>query len=223
MPRKVKVTEVPINENASYDDVVNSVTTDVEETPVVESTPTIETTAPIEETVPLKTVPEKKETAKGTCEGCGKTMTLKNLRYAHKSVCPANKKLDEQLPSETVETVEESSPPPPSKLKRTKTTVNDVKVEPEPKPVIPTEPVVMKAKSKPKAKPKTEQFVLDVEFDEQPQEEEKPKPKPKAKRTPKEPVQIKQQSVEENYIEPRKSRLLKKIELYDKLASQALQ
>lgn len=32
----------------------------------------------------------KKEAEKGTCERCGKTMTLKNLRYAHSKVCSDN-------------------------------------------------------------------------------------------------------------------------------------
>jgi len=110
MVRKIKTSEVKID-NVSYDAVVETVSK-VDETPVEEPTkpelvPDVGRQLKQEETVQNvldhvekeELVPDdgdqveqkpKKEAEKGTCERCGKTMTLKNLRYAHSKVCSDN-------------------------------------------------------------------------------------------------------------------------------------
>lgn len=112
MPRKIKTSEVKIDD-VSYDAVVETVTK-VDEAPTEEpSVGSQEMVAnvggQVEEMV--RNVPEqvedlvrnvaeqvekkpKKETEKGTCEKCGKTMTMKNLKYAHQAICSGNKDVE---------------------------------------------------------------------------------------------------------------------------------
>ena len=98
MKRKVlKVVDV----DATYNDALEVVDEDVGEGETVEP----ESSEPVEEgpddtiapetEAPAESETHKKEPAKGTCDGCGKTMTMKNLRYAHKLVCPALNPLPE--------------------------------------------------------------------------------------------------------------------------------
>jgi len=109
--RKINMVEVK-QDNISYEDVVESVTAPAsipeEETvpEIVEApTPPLETIPAPEESEPVKA---KKEVPMATCEGCGKTMTVKNLKYAHKFVCAK-----QEEPIETI--AEEAEPPSPKK------------------------------------------------------------------------------------------------------------
>ena len=82
---------------------------------------------------PAEAVRMKKGHPVGTCEGCGKTMTLKNLKCAHGLVCPAKTKQfvnDVLFESEVVMSV-----PIPPKLVRQVTHVEEESAEkPKPKP-----------------------------------------------------------------------------------------
>ena len=118
--RKVKVVEV-VQDDMKYDDVVETVTTPEPE-PEPEVVPEV-TPEVVPEIVPeavLETIPEvkpKKQVVMATCEGCGKEMTAKNLKYAHSLICPAlNVHVEEEVVEEEV--VEEKPKP---KLRRTKT------------------------------------------------------------------------------------------------------
>ena len=110
MVRKIKTSEVKID-NVSYDAVVETVSKvdepTVEEPAKQETVPDVGEQLETEKLVGnvAEMVPDvgrhvekeelveqkpKKEAEKGTCERCGKTMTLKNLRYAHSKVCSDN-------------------------------------------------------------------------------------------------------------------------------------
>ena len=94
MVRKSKTSEVNIDD-VSYDAIVETVSKE-EEKP--EEPPTEQKEEPeVTPEIPFEPKP-KKEAAKGVCEGCGKEMTLKNLRYAHKFVCAGLNKVEEPLP-----------------------------------------------------------------------------------------------------------------------------
>lgn len=121
MPRKIKTSEVKIDD-VSYDAVVETVTK-VDEAPTEEPSvgsqemvanvggQVEEMVRNVPEQVLVRNVPEqvedlvrnvaeqvekkpKKETEKGTCEKCGKTMTMKNLKYAHQAICSGNKDVE---------------------------------------------------------------------------------------------------------------------------------
>ena len=121
--RKINMVEVK-QDNISYEDVVESVTAPAsipeEETvpEIVEApTPPLETIPAPEESEPVKA---KKEVPMATCEGCGKTMTVKNLKYAHKFVCAKQEE-------HNVTIVEEAEPPSPKKkLPKKKVKVTEV-------------------------------------------------------------------------------------------------
>jgi hypothetical protein len=83
----------------------------------------------------------KKGHPTGTCEACGKTMTLKNLKYAHHLVCPAKTK---QFVSDvSFESEEVMSVPIPPKLERQITHVEEESAEkPKPKPKAKRQPRV---------------------------------------------------------------------------------
>lgn len=154
MVKKIKVS--PISDDTCYSEVVDAVAeNEAAVEPAVEAVeqpieqtpePVMETTEPVVET---QTKP-KKEAAKGTCENCGKTMTLKNLRYSHSLICKAKPVNSE---SETVE-------PIPEKPKL----VRSVTVHPEPEEVKPEEvkPVEVKPKE---VKPKVKKIKVQNEFE----------------------------------------------------------
>ena len=138
----------------------------------------------------------KKSQPMGTCDACGKTMTMKNLKYAHKFICSAMKPADVpavevlELSSSGEEEAPVTPPKPKAKARAVKKAVV-VTAEPEvnnlPKKTIEKKP-------KPPA--------------------EKPKPKPKAKSVAKpEPEQL---------VPMRKPRAIVRAEHYAKLASHAL-
>ena len=134
MVKKIKVG--PISDDACYIEVVDAVNeNETANEPAVEEVeqPTEKPTESNEQTPePVTETKPKKEAAKGTCENCGKTMTLKNLRYSHHLICPAN---NNKVESETV--VE----PIPEKPKL----VRSVTIEPKHEEV---EPVEVKPKVK---------------------------------------------------------------------------
>ena len=53
-------------------------------------------------------VKPKRRAAQGACEWCGKTMTLKSLRYSHVAVCP---KRPRETHDEVTEPIVEEAPP----------------------------------------------------------------------------------------------------------------
>ena len=195
MVRKIKTSEVKID-NVSYDAVVETVSKvdepTVEEPAKHETEPDVgqrpETESPVtnagdlpptvgqqfekEELVPndgeqVEQKP-KKEAEKGTCEICGKTMTLKNLKYAHSKVCSVN--IDEvkedipkpalvravsALPPEENKTPKKAAKPKTVKVTNLETIVEVPTVQRKPRQtrpkkvpesviVPPSEPVVMK-------------------------------------------------------------------------------
>ena len=100
MPRKVKVAnlsgEVPVvNETveAKVDEPINEVKVEAVPEPVVETVVEAvveqEVETKVEPVVETKEEPKKQkaEQQMATCELCGKTMLVKNLKYAHPKVC----------------------------------------------------------------------------------------------------------------------------------------
>ena len=92
MPRKVQVGnlsgDVPIvNETveAKVDEPANEVKVEQLAEPVVE--PIVETKVEPVVVEPTQSKKSKVEQETGTCELCGKTMLVKNLKYAHPKVC----------------------------------------------------------------------------------------------------------------------------------------
>ena len=141
--RQVKITEIK-EEAVSYDDVVSDIkpVEIVEESPVEEAVTIVSPSTEEEPPIPLKQV-----SAKGTCGGCGKTMTMKNLKYAHALICSArDTQPDEEVFEQTKPfiAVEESAP---TKLKRTKSFVPEEEVSvAEPEKVSKAEKTKVKAK-----------------------------------------------------------------------------
>lgn len=148
MPRKMKVVNVvDVVENAdnsepSYeavkDEVVESVT---EATEVAgdapNDVPTVEpSTDDGFETVKSK---NKKPVEMATCEYCGKSMTMKSLKYTHCLICPKRPNIPTIDCTGDINEVPEQAPPKP-KLQRSVTVVDE--------PVTPK----VKAKAKPRAK-----------------------------------------------------------------------
>ncbi len=131
MVKRIKISEVKV-EPESYEAAVQEIT-QVEE-PTSEKTK-VEEPPKVEETIePIEPVRMKKEHPTGTCEGCGKTMTLKNLKYAHHLVCPAKQK--QFVNDVSFESEEVMSVPIPPKLERQITHVEEESAEkPKPKPI----------------------------------------------------------------------------------------
>ncbi len=83
------------DDSVSYNDVVDAV---VEEPaaaePSAEAPPetVVESDASTEGPVVQEVIASraKKPAVMATCEACGKVMTAKNLKYAHKHICPAS-------------------------------------------------------------------------------------------------------------------------------------
>ena len=89
MVKRIRLSEVKV-EPESYEAAVQEVVQ--AEEPKIEETK-VEEPPKVEEAIdPIEPVRMKKGHPTGTCEGCGKTMTLKNLKYAHNLVCPAKTK-----------------------------------------------------------------------------------------------------------------------------------
>ena len=222
MPKKLKVVEIT-EEPLTYDDVVKDVETVVEEEPsssasIEEEPPTLKPTkpvktkkvssssTPIEEEPPtiepVEAVRMKKASPMGTCEGCGKTMTVKNLKYAHMFVCSAMQT-----------SVVDDTPPPMPKLERTTCVI----VEPSP---------VKKTTSKVKAEKSAETQPEKTKAKRQPEKSAEPQPdKPKAKRQPRksaEPLEHSLNDVHTAPIVPRKATAVLKAELYGNLVANAL-
>jgi len=112
-------------DDINYEDVVESVTAPIPEE--VEVVPEIveALSPPPSETIPVApevAAPEKskKEVPMATCEGCGKTMTLKNLKYAHKFIC-----LKAEEPEEVVEEPIAEEPKPKKRLANKKIVIAD--------------------------------------------------------------------------------------------------
>ena len=115
MVRKIKVVNVdmtiktdPIIEiqNENLKDVIEpEVIQPIEEALMIEEPVKVEELIKSEDEVIIdtNTIPEKKPVATGTCDLCGKTMLLKNLKYAHPKVCKS------RPPPPTL-----PPPPPPS-------------------------------------------------------------------------------------------------------------
>lgn len=201
MPKKLKVSTIK-DDTVSYDDVVNELKSEVA-APAPEVEVEAPTTTPVEEPkeevnneVQVDEKP-KKTSPMEACPACGKVMTVKNLRYAHKFICPVTNQeatSSDQVTTDETE-IEEVAPEKP-KLKRSNT---------KPEPVIQELP----------PPPKLKRSVRKIETEPEPE----PEPKPKAKRNPKtarpsEAVKIP--------IEPRKSRAVKRAEMYEQLVAQAL-
>lgn len=134
MVRKIKTSEVNI-ENVSYDAVVETVTK-VDE-PTVEEPVKQELIPDVGEQLKQEMVPNvperlkqelpsdvghpgeqlekkpKKEAEKGTCPNCGKTMTLKNLKYSHAKKCNVNTEteLKEEVPKPILVRTDSTLPP----------------------------------------------------------------------------------------------------------------
>ena len=109
MPRKLKVTELK-DEPISYDDVVKETETPEPEQPSVKEE--IEPLVEVEIEQPLVAKPKKD---KVTCEQCGKSMTAKNLKYAHHLVCTvanASKCCESEKVEETPDIIVEQPPTP---------------------------------------------------------------------------------------------------------------
>lgn len=156
MVRKIKTSEVKID-NVSYDAVVETVSKvdeptveepakhetvpDVGQRPETESLvtnagdlpPTVGQQFEKEELVPndgeqVEQKP-KKEAEKGTCEICGKTMTLKNLKYAHSKVCSVNiDEVKEDIPKPALVRAVSALPPEENKTPKKATKPKTVKV-----------------------------------------------------------------------------------------------
>jgi len=157
MVRKIKTSEVKID-NVSYDAVVETVSKvdepTVEEPAKQETVPDVgqrlETEKLVgnvadllptdvgrqfekEELVPkvgyqVEEKP-KKEAEKGTCEICGKTMTLKNLKYAHSKVCSVNiDEVKEDIPKPALVRAVSALPPEENKSPKKATKAKTVKV-----------------------------------------------------------------------------------------------
>jgi len=129
MVKRIRLSEVKV-EPESYEAAVQEVVQ--AEEPKIEETK-VEEPPKVEEAIePIEPVRMKKGHPTGTCEGCGKTMTLKNLKYAHNLVCPAKTKQfvkDVSFESEEVMPV-----PVPPKLERQVAHVETVEEEPVEKP-----------------------------------------------------------------------------------------
>jgi ssDNA-binding Zn-finger/Zn-ribbon topoisomerase 1 len=97
--------------------------------------------------------PQVKEKQMGTCEACGKNMTLKNLKYSHKLICPA---LRHEVEVETEEEPEVVEPPPKPKGRK--------KVTPAPEEV-PPKPTLRRCQSSfvPEEVPKTKKPTKRIE------------------------------------------------------------
>ena len=97
MPRKTKIVNVAdnvpvINETVEEPKVETVKEPKVELPPVLETKveePKVEEPKVEEPKVELQSIvePKAKSEQTGTCELCGKTMLLKNLKYAHPKVC----------------------------------------------------------------------------------------------------------------------------------------
>jgi ribonuclease E len=179
MPKKISVVE--INENTSYDDVVNHV---VEEEKVEETQ--------------------------------GEPAEQKEAPVSELTVKPKAKR----APRKKAEAVEEITPPTePVRMKRTVSHV--IEEEPVEEPV--AEPAV-----KPKAKRAPRKKVEVVEEVVAEPVVEEPVAKPKAKRAPRKKAEVVSETAEETRpvevpaVAPRKSRAAVKLELYEKLALNAL-
>ena len=138
MVKRIRLSEVKV-EPESYEAAVQEVVQ--AEEPKIEETK-VEERPKVEETIePIEPVRMKKGHPTGTCEGCGKTMTLKNLKYAHNLVCPAKTKQfvkDVSFESEEVMPV-----PVPPKLERQVAHVEEESAEkPKPKPKAKRQPRV---------------------------------------------------------------------------------
>ena len=135
MVKRIRLSEVKV-EPESYEAAVQEVV-QAEEPKNEESR--VEEPPKVEE--PIEPVRMKKGHPTGTCEGCGKTMTLKNLKYAHSLVCPAKAKQfvnDVSFESEEVILV-----PTPPNLERQITHVEEESAEkPKPKPKAKRQPRV---------------------------------------------------------------------------------
>jgi hypothetical protein len=100
--KKIKVVDVKTvgDEPTTYDEIIK----EVNEPP------------PIEETAQIIEYVEPPNAKKmSTCEGCGKSMTDKNLKYSHRKTCPANQPKTVLM---EVEVEDDESPPAPPKLER---------------------------------------------------------------------------------------------------------
>jgi hypothetical protein len=138
MVKRIRLSEVKV-EPESYEAAVQEIT-QVEE-PKIEETK-VEEPPKVEEAIePIEPVRMKKGHPTGTCEGCGKTMTLKNLKYAHNLVCPAKAK---QFVNDVSFESEEVMPVPvPPKLERQVAHVEEESAEkPKPKPKAKRQPRV---------------------------------------------------------------------------------
>lgn len=178
----VRKTLKVVDVDTSYDDVVDEVVGNADDAVVEETPQTVDSVAPEEtpeaapeETVEVTNVEKPKKTQPmGTCEACGKTMTMKNLKYAHKFICsavkPANVPAVEvlEVSSSGEEEAPVAPPKPKAKAKAVKKAVvvsaePDVKnlpkktIEKKPKPAV--EKAKPKAQAKPAAKPEPEQLV----------------------------------------------------------------
>ena len=115
MVRKIKVVNVDMTiksdpvveiQNENLKDVIEpEIIQPIEAAPIITEPPKVEEPIKSEDEIIIdtNTKPEKKPVATGTCDLCGKTMLLKNLKYAHPKVCKS------RPPPPTL-----PPPPPPS-------------------------------------------------------------------------------------------------------------
>lgn len=228
MVRKIKTSEVNI-ENVSYDAVLETVTKIDEATneePVKQEMPPgnvaeqikQETTQnvlerqkqemPLDNEHPAEQLEKKpkKETEKGTCPNCGKTMTLKNLKYSHSKKCNVN--TDTELKEEIMEI-------PKPILVRTDSTLPPEEIE---KPETVKKPEAIK-KPKSAAKLKT---VVEVISDEPVEVVEVPtvQKKPRTTRPKKVPESV--AVLPSEPVVMKKSRAVLKAEKYESLFQNAI-
>lgn len=187
--KALKVVDV----DASYDDIVDDATNEIVENEIVEEAEE----SPQEEEQPEPQV--KKSAPMATCDGCGKTMTVKNLKYAHKHICPALTKVAD-------------APPEKPEIEEFEASSNEAEVDSEPEIPEPSPKPKPKAKAKSKI-PKSSAETAEV-----------PKPKKTINKIPRTISRTYKDAAEESAAVPlvRKPRAVARAEHYAKLASGAL-
>jgi hypothetical protein len=119
--KKIKVSDIQ-EEPIAYEEVVREVGTPPNEQQQSSSSAGTEPETP----APL---PSKE---KGMCEACGKTMTMKNLKYSHKFTCSALRKAEPEpeIEEDTEEEIVMEEAPPKPALRRMKSTYEHSPVQP---------------------------------------------------------------------------------------------
>ena len=143
MVRKIKVVNLAATEETTRDDEDEQ-----EQEQAIEPTETTEPEAAIDETSviaesaaetaieepspkPIDMNTTSKTVEQVSCQACGKFMSVKNLRYAHKKYCTAQAP-EEPPPESTAPEVEVEEPPPEKTTKKAPATRAKAKAKPQP-------------------------------------------------------------------------------------------